>query len=51
VCNTAHVYPSESLVTVRDKKNKAVADQVATVSKKRLYKKIGRISDSELAGV
>lgn len=49
--NTARVYPSEALVVVRGKKNKAAADQIATVSKERLYKKISRISESELGDV
>lgn len=49
--NTARIYPSEALVTIRGKKNKAAADQIATVSKKRLYKKIGRVSESELGDI
>ncbi len=49
--NTTRVYPSETLVVIRGKKNKAAADQLATVSKKRLQKKIGRITTNEFAGV
>lgn len=49
--STARVYPSEALVTMRGKKNEAAADQIATVSKKRLYKKIGHVSDTELGDI
>ena len=49
--NTMHVYPSETIVVVRGKKNKAAADQVATVSKKRLQKKIGCVTPNELSAV
>ena len=34
--NVARLYPSEAYVTLRRKKNKAMADQLMTVSKKRL---------------
>lgn len=49
--NTARVYPSEALVSVQGKKSKAAADQVATVSKKRVYKKIGSLSTRDLGEV
>jgi mRNA interferase MazF len=49
--NTARVYPSEALVMIRGKKSKAAADQVATVSKMRVYKKIGSLSTHDLAEV
>src|SRR3990167_7308409 len=49
--NTARVYPSEALVTVQGKKSKAAADQVATVSKMRVYKKIGNLNARDLAEV
>ncbi len=48
---TDRLYPSEAYVTVRHRKNKAMADQLATVSKKRLLRKIGTLSSSELGGV
>ena len=35
--NADRVYPSEALVNVRGKKSKAMADQLTTVSKLRLY--------------
>ena len=49
--NISKIYPSETIVTLRGKKNKAAADQVSTVSKRRLQEKIGRITDDELASV
>jgi len=38
------VYPSEALVTLRGKKHKAMADQLTTVSKRRLQNRVGRLS-------
>ena len=34
--NIERLYPSEAYITVNDKKGKAMADQIATVSKQRL---------------
>ncbi|MEE8375576.1 MAG: type II toxin-antitoxin system PemK/MazF family toxin, partial [Acidimicrobiia bacterium] len=36
-------------VEVKDKQHKAMADQIATASKRRLQEKMGRISDSDFA--
>ncbi len=44
-------YPSEAPVTVRGKKHKAMADQLATVSKDRLANRIGRLSKPDLGRV
>ena len=46
--NTDRLFPSEAYVTVGGKKGKAMADQLATVSKQRLSKCIGSISDDEM---
>src|SRR3989344_3991473 len=46
--NTAKLYPSEALVVLKGKKSKAAADQVATVSKMRVQKRIGQLTASEL---
>jgi mRNA interferase MazF len=46
--NTDRLFPSEAYVTVAGKKGKAMADQLATVSKQRLSKLIGSISDDEM---
>lgn len=45
------VYPSEAAVTVRGKKHKAMADQLTTVSKRRLPNRVGRLSKEDLSGV
>ena len=46
--NTDRLFPSEAYVTIAGKKGKAMADQLATVSKQRLSKCIGSISDDEM---
>ena len=45
------LYPSETYVTFRGKKAKAMADQLATVSKKRLINPAGLISSTEMEGI
>ena len=45
------LYPSEAFVTVRGKRHKAMADQIATVSKKRLQNRIGRLSGANMQAV
>ena len=45
------LYPSEALVTVRGKQHKAMADQLTTVSKRRLQKRIGRLSKTDMQAV
>lgn len=49
--NTTKVYPCEALVTVQGKTSKAVADQLATVSKQRLKELMGILSDDDLEAV
>ena len=49
--NVTKIYPSETIITLRGKKNKAAADQITTVSTLRIHKKIGRITPEELADV
>lgn len=46
--NVNNVYPSECVVTVKKTKGKAAADQIMTVSKKRLYKQHGKIAEEEM---
>ena len=46
--NTDRLLPSEAYVTVAGKKGKAMADQLATVSKQRLSKRIGSVSEDEM---
>jgi len=49
--NVGKLYPSESYVTFRGKKSKAMADQLTTVSKKRLINNAGSISSAGMDGV
>jgi mRNA interferase MazF len=45
------LYPSETYVTFRGKRAKAMADQLTTVSKKRLINQAGRVSNTDMEGV
>lgn len=49
--NVDRIYPSEARVTVRSKQQKAMADQLTTVSKARLDNRLGRVSDADLAAI
>lgn len=51
VDNMDKLYPSEAYVTFRGKKAKVMADQMTTVSKKRLIYSEGSISSSEMEAV
>jgi len=42
------LYPSEAYVVLNGKQNKAMADQLTTVSKVRLLNMAGRLSDAEM---
>lgn len=46
--STDKLYPSEAYVTFRGKRSKAMADQLTTVSKKRLINRDGSISSAEM---
>jgi mRNA interferase MazF len=45
---TGRVYPSEALVMFDRKESKAMADQLATVSKVRLFKRAGALSQEDM---
>jgi len=45
---TDRLYPSEALVTFEGKPSKAMADQLATVSKERLFKRAGILSREDM---
>ena len=45
------LYPSETFIKLRGKKAKAMADQLTTVSKKRLIDRVGALSNAELEGI
>lgn len=49
--NVERLYPSEAYVTLRSKKLKAMADQVTTVSKKRLINMEGVVNSTDIQGV
>ena len=45
------VYPSEALVMLNDRQNKAMADQLTTVSKQRLINRAGTLTNSDMRKV
>ena len=45
---TDRLYPSEALVIFEGKESKAMADQLATVSKERLFKRAGVLSAKDM---
>jgi mRNA interferase MazF len=45
---TARLYPSEARVVFEGKASKAMADQLATVSKERLFRLAGHLSSEEM---
>jgi mRNA interferase MazF len=48
---TERVYPSEALVIFNNKKSKAMADQLITVSKIRLLDHAGTLSDEDMTKI
>ena len=49
--NVDRLYPSEALITLKGKPNKAMADQLTTVSKLRLMDRIGKLSKMDMEKV
>ena len=49
--NINKLYPSEAYISFRGKKSKAMADQITTVSKKRLINSAGAISPIEMESI
>jgi mRNA interferase MazF len=49
--NVDRLFPSEAYVTVNSVQHKAMADQLTTVSKKRITNQMGTISQSDMQGV
>jgi mRNA interferase MazF len=45
---TDRLYPSEALVILNSNESKAMADQLATVSKLRLFKRAGVLSEEDM---
>jgi len=48
---TDRLYPSEALVDFEGKESKAMADQLATVSKSRLFNRAGVLSEEDMRKV
>jgi mRNA interferase MazF len=49
--NVDRLYPSEAFVILKGRKNKAMADQLTTVSKVRLLDRIGKLSRTDMGQV
>jgi mRNA interferase MazF len=49
--NVERLYPSEAYVDLGGTQHKAMADQIATVAKRRLLRRSGRLSASDIEGV
>ncbi|MGH8923936.1 MAG: type II toxin-antitoxin system PemK/MazF family toxin [Acidimicrobiia bacterium] len=49
--NVERLYPSEAYVEMGGQQHKAMADQIATVSKRRLYRQQGQLSRGDLEAV
>ncbi len=49
--NVDRLYPSEAYITLNDKRGKAMADQLATVSKLRFINKAGTLSRSDMEAI
>ncbi|MDP2744755.1 MAG: type II toxin-antitoxin system PemK/MazF family toxin [Dehalococcoidia bacterium] len=45
---TDRLYPSEAVVVLAGKESKAMTDQLATVSKERLFRRAGIISEEDM---
>jgi mRNA interferase MazF len=49
--NMDRLYPSEAAVVFEGKESKAMADQLATVSKERLFRRAGMLSEEDMRKV
>lgn len=49
--NVDRIYPSEAAVMLEGKESKAMADQLATVSKQRLFRRAGLLSTEDMRQV
>lgn len=49
--NVERLYPSEAYVELRGGQRKAMADQIATVSKRRLQRRAGTLSSPDITAV
>jgi len=46
-----HLYPAEAYITLNGDRRKAMADQIATVSRQRLRGRLSRLAASDVAAV
>ena len=49
--SVVRLYPGEAYVTFKGRQGKAMADQITTVSKKRLINKAGELSTTDMDGI
>lgn len=49
--NMDRLYPSEAVIVLEGKESKAMTDQLATVSKQRLFKRAGTLSEEDMRKV
>ena len=49
--NVARLYPSEAYIRLGGRQRKAMADQIATISKQRLSERVGRLAAADIAAV
>jgi len=49
--NTARLYPSEAYIDLNGEQRKAMADQLATVSKQRLSERLAILTDGDIIAV
>jgi mRNA interferase MazF len=49
--NIQQLYPSEAYVTIKGKRQKAMADQLTTVSKSRLSRRLSELSTEDMEQV
>jgi mRNA interferase MazF len=49
--NTARLYPSEAFIDLNGEQRKAMADQLATVSKQRLAERLAMLKDADMNAV
>lgn len=47
----SRIYPSEARISFQDKENKAMADQIRIISKRRLISKIGSLPLEEMGKI
>jgi len=49
--NISRIYPCEALITIGGERRKAMADQIATVSKERLKDRFAKLSEKDMIAV